>query len=52
MQPGADESAAYSGAGLWGLAPVVDDEVQQFTEIIVSGPAVQLFPLVCAHEPV
>ena len=52
MHAGADEAAAHPGAWLWSFSAVVDDEVQQLAEVVVAGPAVKLFPLVGAHEPV
>ena len=52
MHARVDEGAANPGAGAGGLLPVVDNEVQQFAQIIKPGPFVQLFPLVRAHEPV
>ena len=51
MQTGADKGAAYSGTGGRRCVPVVDNEVQHFTEIVKPGPSVQLLPLVGPHEP-
>ena len=52
MHAGADEAAAHPGARLRGFPAVVDDEVKVLAEVVVAGPAVELFPLVGAHEPV
>ena len=51
MHAGADEAATHPGARLRGFPAVVDDEVKVLAEVVVAGPAVELFPLVGAHEP-
>ena len=46
-----DEHGTHAGAGLRGRVAVVDDKGEVFAEVVETRPAVQLFPLVGAHEP-
>ena len=51
MQTGTDEGTAHTFARLRRRVAVIDDKVEQVAEVVVASPAVQLFPLVGAHEP-